>query len=128
MGCKCSNENPIEEEIIKEEKKKVDFNESYSEISKTKNKDDQIVISDINLKSINDNYILSKIYVKKEEKKKMCFNKSDSNEIESNISERKNKDNQNNISNVNSIEIESNISEKKIRIIKIIYQMLIQMK
>ena len=34
MGCKCSNENPIEEEIIKEEKKKVDFNESYSEISK----------------------------------------------------------------------------------------------
>ena len=43
----------------------------------------------------------------------MCFNKSDSNEIEFNVSEKKNKDNQNDISNANSNEIESNVSEKK---------------
>ena len=69
------------------------------------------------------------MYLKKKNKENQNdISNANSNEIESNVSEKKNKDNQNDISNANSNEIESNVTEKKIRIIRMLYQMLIQMK
>ena len=73
MGCKCSNNKPEEDKIIKGEKKKTDFSKPDSNISKDKNKDNQNKISNTDFKKKKGINISSKNYVKKEKKKKTCF-------------------------------------------------------